>query len=180
MYTIPISRYKICTPPWGYRTSLTHLFLHSKNFITFPLADKFNQWKCLAILHRVNGRVYLRRPNSHLHYFAFNVLLFQSWPWDCFYNLHNLLYEQSVIYFRKMCLCLHSYGPFWIISTENQWEIIEVRRLSCFIDFFVWFHIVCDRYTSDYAHFTFSDTIWPLSLSSDFGTRSCTHTDTAS
>ena len=26
----------------------------------------------------------------------------------------------------------------------------------------------------------FSNTIWPLSLSSDFGTRSCTHTDTAS
>ena len=106
MYTIPISRYKICTPPWGYRTSLAHLFLHSKNFITFPLADKFNQWKCLAILHRVNGRVYLRRPNSHLHYFAFNVLLFQSWPWDCFYNLHNLLYEQSVIFFLEKCVCV--------------------------------------------------------------------------
>ena len=72
------------------------------------------------------------------------------------------------------------FGPLWIIFTGNQWEISEVCRLSCFIDFFVWFHIVCDRYTSDYAHFTFSDTIWPLSLSSDFGTRSCTHTDTAS
>ena len=33
------------------------------------------------------------------------------------------------------------------------------KRVSCFIEFFVWFHIVCDRYSSDYAHFTFSDTI---------------------
>ena len=41
----------------------------------------------------------------------------------------------------------------------NQWEISEVGHLSCFIDFFVWFHIVCDRYTLDYVHFTFSDTI---------------------
>ena len=48
---------------------------------------------------------------------------------------------------------------FWTISTENQWEISEVGRLSCFIEFFVCFHIVCDSYTSDYAHFTFSDTI---------------------
>ena len=32
------------------------------------------------------------------------------------------------------------------------------KRVSCFIEFFVWFHIVCDRYTSDYAHFTFFPT----------------------
>ena len=81
---------------------------------------------------------------------------------------------------RKKRLRLHSFGPLWTISTGNQWEISEFGRLSCFSDFFVWFHIVCDRYTSYYAHFTFSDTIWPLSLSSDFGTRSCTHTDTVS
>ena len=49
-------------------------------------------------------------------------------------------------------LRLHS---FWTISTENQWEISEVGRLSCFIEFFVWFHIVCDRYTSDYDQITF-------------------------
>ena len=35
---------------------------------------------------------------------------------------------------------------------------------------FVWFHIVCDRYTLDNAHFTYFNTIWPLSLSSNFGT----------
>ena len=59
----------------------------------------------------------------------------------------------------------------WTISTGNQWEISEVGRLSCFCEFFAWSHIVCDRYTSDNAHFTFSYTIWPLSLSSNFCTR---------
>ena len=57
---------------------------------------------------------------------------------------------------RKKRLRLHSFGPFWTISTENQWEISEVGRLSCFIEFFVWFHNICDRYTSENAHFTFS------------------------
>ena len=73
---------------------------------------------------------------------------------------------------------------FWSImdhfhrkSIGNQWS----WSFELFHWFFVCFHIVCDRYTSDYAHFTFFiHTIWPLSLSSDFGTRSCTHTDTAS
>ena len=35
---------------------------------------------------------------------------------------------------------------------------------------FVWIHIVCDRYTLEYAHFTYFNTIGPLSLSSNFGT----------
>ena len=38
-------------------------------------------------------------------------------------------------------------------------EITEIECLSCFGDFFVRFHIVCDRYTSDYDQITFSDTI---------------------
>ena len=45
--------------------------------------------------------------------------------------------------------------------------------------FFARFHIVCDRYTSDYAHFTFSDTTWPLLLSSNFGTQMITLAETA-
>ena len=62
---------------------------------------------------------------------------------------------------RRVCVCivLVLFGPFPQISTENQWEISEFGRLSCFSEFFVRFHIVCDRYTSDYAYFTFSDTI---------------------
>ena len=45
-------------------------------------------------------------------------------------------------------------------------------------ELFQWFFCLishCLWYTSYYAHFTFTDTIWPLSLSSDFGTRSCTY-----
>ena len=49
---------------------------------------------------------------------------------------------------RKKRLRLHSFGPIWTISTGNQWEICEVGRLSCFIEFFVCFHIVCGRYTT--------------------------------
>ena len=41
------------------------------------------------------------------------------------------------------------------------------------------FHIVCDRYTSDYVHFTFSDTIWPLLLQPNFGTQMITLAETA-
>ena len=59
----------------------------------------------------------------------------------------------------KKRLRLHSFGPFWTICTENQWEISEVGRLSCLIFCLILHCIVCDRYTSDYAHFTFSDTI---------------------
>ena len=42
--------------------------------------------------------------------------------------------------------------------------------MRLFTEFFVWFHIVYDRYTLEYAHFTYFNTIWPLSLSSNFGT----------
>ena len=37
--------------------------------------------------------------------------------------------------------------------------------------FFVRFYIVCEKYTSYYAHFTFADIIWPLLLSPNFGTQ---------
>ena len=59
----------------------------------------------------------------------------------------------------------------------NQWNwMFELFRWF----FFVRFHIVCDRYTSDYDHFTFTDTIWPLLLSPDFGTQMITLAETAS
>ena len=60
---------------------------------------------------------------------------------------------------RKKRLRLHSFGPLLTIATENQWEITEIGCLSCFSEFCVRFHIVCDKYSSDYAHFTFSNTI---------------------
>ena len=63
---------------------------------------------------------------------------------------------------------------FGVFSTELlplPCKITEVGRLSLFIEFFVGFHIVCDRYTLDNAHFTYFNTIWPLSLSSGFGSE---------
>ena len=71
----------------------------------------------------------------------------------------------------SVCVCI-AFVPF-------QWEITEIECLSCFGDFFVRFHIVCDRYTSDYDQITFSDTIWPLLLSLDFGTQMITLAETA-
>ena len=47
--------------------------------------------------------------------------------------------------------------PFVTLSDFHS--VSGIGRLSCFSEFFVRFHIVCDRYTSYYAHFTFSDTI---------------------
>ena len=53
-------------------------------------------------------------------------------------------------YWRRLQISVTtSFGPLWTISTGSQWEISEVGRLSCFIEFFAWFHIVCGRYTSD-------------------------------
>ena len=122
----------------------------------------------------------LSSRNSGLkNYSNKNYHIFRK-PWTSDFRWCTLDTSEKCSNLRKKRLRLHSFGPLWTISTGNQWEISEFGRLSCFSDFFVLFHIVCDRYTSYYAHFTFSDTIWPLSLSSDFGTRSCTHTDTAS
>ena len=50
-------------------------------------------------------------------------------------------------------------------SATAHSENSKSGRLSYFIQFFVWFHIVCDSYASDHAHFTFFNLIWPLSLS---------------
>ena len=61
---------------------------------------------------------------------------------------------------------------FGIFSTELltlRCKITEVVRLSLLIEFFVGFHIICDRFTLDNAHFTYFSTIWPLSLPSTFG-----------
>ena len=41
-------------------------------------------------------------------------------------------------------------------SATAHSENSESGRLSYFIQFFVWFHIVCDRYASNHAHLIFS------------------------
>ena len=48
------------------------------------------------------------------------------------------------------------------LSTAHS-ENSKIGRLNCFFEFYASFHIVCDRYTPKYAHFTNFNPIWPLS-----------------
>ena len=97
----------------------------------------------------------LTSHNSGLkNYSNKNYHIFRK-PWTSAFRWYTLDTSEKCSNLRKKRLRLHSFGPLWTISTGNQWEISEFDRLSCFSDFFVWFHIACDRYTSYYAHFTF-------------------------
>ena len=49
-------------------------------------------------------------------------------------------------------------GLFSRELTTAHSENTEIGRLNCFFEFCAWFHIACGRFTSDYAHFTFSGT----------------------
>ena len=80
-------------------------------------------------------------------------------PWTSAFRWYTLDTSEKCSNLRKKRLRLRSFGPFWTISTENQWEITEIECLSCFGEFFVRFHIVFDRYTPDYDQITFCDTI---------------------
>ena len=52
------------------------------------------------------------------------------------FRRHNTLdTSEKISNLRKKHLRLHSFGLLWTISTGNQWEISEVGRLNCFIDF---------------------------------------------
>ena len=70
-------------------------------------------------------------------------------PWTSASRWHTLNTSEKCSNLRKKRLRLHIFGPLWTISTGSQWEFSEVGRLSCFIEFFAWFHIVCGRYISD-------------------------------
>ena len=70
---------------------------------------------------------------------------------------------------------------FWTAKNRSFQHIVKTVKLAVWavsLIFSAGFHIVCDRYTSDYAHFTFSDTIWPLSPI--FRTHNMTLAETAS
>ena len=56
-------------------------------------------------------------------------------PWTSAFRWHTLKISEKNFNPRKKRLRLRSFGPFWTISTENQWEISEIGRLSCFIEF---------------------------------------------
>ena len=82
----------------------------------------------------------------------------------------------STFHFYMLCTaCLHLMTKIQINGKSLKLAVWAVSVI-----FFVRFHIVCDRYTSDYDQITFSDTIWPLLLSPDFGTQMITLAETAS
>ena len=78
---------------------------------------------------------------------------------------------------EKRLLRLHSFGPQ--VHRKSMGKLWS-WPFELFHWIFAWFHIVSDKYTLDYAHFTFSDTIWPLLLSPYFGTQMITLAETAS
>ena len=102
----------------------------------------------------------------------------------------NHLYPHVSYIFGKPWACSSTWwNPGWVILLENLSN--SLFSFSCFPCFFgfqhrapdeaclkhwIWpfelfhwifacFHIDCDRYTSDYAHLTVSNTVWPLSIS---------------
>ena len=83
------------------------------------------------------------------------------------------IWEKSVC----VCVVLVPFGPF---PQRINGKSLKLNVWAVLVIFLARFHIVCDRYTSDYDHFTFSDTIWPLLLSPDVGTQMITLAETAS
>ena len=64
--------------------------------------------------------------------------------------------EKNVFSFREF---LSKIGLFSRELSTAHSENTEIDRLSFFIEFSAWFHIVCDRYTPEYAHFTYFNPI---------------------
>ena len=139
-----------------------HYYIHAslQSFIIYQPANKAAS--AITYILPYNHLSYVPAWNDKNHHIFRN-------PWTPAFRCYAMDTSVKNSNLRKMRL--HSFDRFWTISTENQWETTEIGRLSCFSEFFVRFHILCDRYTSDYAHFTFSDTIWPLFLSPNFGTQ---------
>ena len=129
---------------------------------------KWNEHNLMYIYHKqceIKQKIQWNSSNGQLHWFPIDFL----WKWPIMdQNCANANawfsdWRKKLILTNRFSVCGTPQNS-WKLSTAHS-ENSEIGHLSCFIEFFVWFHIVCDRYTSDYAHFTFSDTIWPLSLS---------------
>ena len=80
--------------------------------------------------------------------------------------------QRSHVYSWKSPTTVHSgqkCNSVWLVFIKNKIfsvgsslthsENSEFGRLSCFIQFFVLFNIVCDRYASDHVHFIFLTSI---------------------
>ena len=101
--------------------------------------------------HAKNSMKQLKQPTSLISHW-FPVEMVHNGPKLCKINAIILL-------------------SLWTISTGNQCIAIGNQWSWLFELFFAWSHIVCDRYTSDFAYFTFPTHLQPLSP--NFGTQMC-------
>ena len=85
------------------------------------------------------------------------------------------------IWEKSICFCI-VLVHYWPLPQKINGKSLKLAVWAVSVNFFLRFHIVCDRWQimTDYAHFTFSDTIWPLLLSPNFGTQMNTLAETAS
>ena len=171
-------RLNLNAEPW--LTSVLHISTH-----LYPIAGKSSMLEMMirVLLIRIGPQNYQVR---HVFY---SYVFFWTRPLNHFFceNLtqlnsdfgklrtsaftwYTLDTSDMIFNLRKMRLRLHSFGPFWTNSTENQWEISELGRFSCFIDFFVIFHIVIYIRLCSFHFFRHHLTTFTLI----FGTRSCT------
>ena len=103
------------------------------------------EWWTRAQLHQgQTGRFFQLRvgSGSGIEKLFWVVFFFQKRQ-DVSFHMAYPGYLRKKLQQRKKRLRLHSFCPWWTISTGNQWEISEVGRLSCCIEFFALFHIAC-------------------------------------
>ena len=145
-------------PAWN--EGSLHYYIHAslQSFIIYQPANKAAS--AITYILPYNHLSYVPAWNDKNHHIFRN-------PWTSAFRCYAMDTSVKNSNLRKMRLRLHRSGPFWMISTENQWEANEISCLSCFIEFFVWFHIVCDIHQIIFISLflTVSDTIWPFSLS---------------
>ena len=112
-------------PAWN--EGSLHYYIHAslQSFIIYQPANKAAS--AITYILPYNHLSYVPAWNDKNHHIFRN-------PWTPAFRCYAMDTSVKNSNLRKMRL--HSFDRFWTISTENQWQISEVGRLSCFIDFF--------------------------------------------
>ena len=140
---------------WIFRSASISCF----QVVTDKVGDTFSDFHLIQSSQSHNVKVWdilLHKSEDHLEYLTMlsDISRCDIKVWDIF--------TVSVCTILKILQNLTSFSSKPLYQVQCTYYL---HHWVGFPAFFVWFHIVCDRYTSDYANFTFSDTIWPLSLS---------------
>ena len=129
-----------CYPgEWRYLLKTLHMWLWRLRILI---------WKMLEMMIRVL-LIRIGPQNYQVRHVFYSYVFFWTRPLNHFFceNLtqlnsdfgklrtsaftwYTLDTSDMIFNLRKMRLRLHSFGPVWTISTENQWEISEVCRFS--------------------------------------------------